>query len=235
MRIIAWLILFCATFVVLPLSSSAGPITVPTGLAPGTQYRLAFLTSTTTDATSSDIGYYNTFVTNTANSVPQLAALETTWSAIASTAAVDALDNTDTNPSTLDPSVPIYGLANALIASGNDALWGGYEPVYLQNGTNERGQPLGPAAFWYGSNYGDGYPGYTLGSTPSVLVLLTLYNSGVYQGYDLTADPATSLLPVAAMSGVLTVPFPTPEPSTLVLACLAATGLAVTALRRRKR
>ena len=57
-------------------SAAAIPITVPTSLSPGDQYRLAFVTSSTRNATSSDIGVYNTFVDTVAETVPALAALE---------------------------------------------------------------------------------------------------------------------------------------------------------------
>ncbi|MCZ6699364.1 MAG: hypothetical protein O7D94_10580 [Planctomycetota bacterium] len=106
-------------------SVAAAPITTPTGLLPGDQYRLAFVTSTTRDATSTVIGVYNTFVTGVANAVPELLALGTTWTAIGSTSAVDARDNTSTNPITSDPSVPIYLLNDTLLATGNADLWGG--------------------------------------------------------------------------------------------------------------
>lgn len=59
-------------------SLQAVPIPVPTGLAPGDNYRLAFVTSTTRDATSSAIADYNDFVTAAALAVPELAALGTT-------------------------------------------------------------------------------------------------------------------------------------------------------------
>ena len=49
----------------------ADPIIVPPGLNPGDKYRLVFVTSTTTDATSPDISYYNSFVTNVADDVPE--------------------------------------------------------------------------------------------------------------------------------------------------------------------
>ena len=81
------------------VSAFAVPMTVPTSLAVGAQYRLAFLTTARTTAISGDIETYNTFVTNEANAQAELAALGTTWKAIGSTAAVDARDNTGTNPS----------------------------------------------------------------------------------------------------------------------------------------
>ena len=47
----------------IPLSDAL----TPAGLAEGDSFRLVFLTSTTTDATSADIAVYNTFVNNAAN------------------------------------------------------------------------------------------------------------------------------------------------------------------------
>ena len=104
-RIIASLLVF-ATFAVAPLASSAAPITVPTDLNVGDQYRLAFVTSTTRNATSFTLSDYNDFVTEAAESVTELLALGTTWKAIGSTATVDARDNTGTNPS--DASAKVF-------------------------------------------------------------------------------------------------------------------------------
>jgi hypothetical protein len=107
-------------------STHGAPITQPSGLTPGAEYRLAFLTSTTRDATSSNIEDYNTFVTNAAAAVPELAALNTTWKAIASTAAVDARDNSDTRPSGVSGGslgARIFLLNDTLLTNNNDALW----------------------------------------------------------------------------------------------------------------
>ncbi len=102
----------------------AAIITLPTSLNLGDEYRLAFVTSGTRDATSSDIADYNTFVTNAANAVPALASLGTTWTAIGSTATVDARDNTNTVPSTVNGGsvgVPIFLLNDTkLVDSNND-------------------------------------------------------------------------------------------------------------------
>ncbi len=106
-RIIASLLVFAA-FAVAPLAASAVPITVPTDLSPGDKYRLAFVTSTGRDTTSANIVDYNNFVTAHAAGVPELAALGTTWTAIGSTVAVDARDNTGTNP-TVATGLPSIG------------------------------------------------------------------------------------------------------------------------------
>ncbi len=54
----------CLTVVIFGLSvaSADAEIYRPTGLSPGDEYQLAFVTSGTTDATSADIGTYNDFV-----------------------------------------------------------------------------------------------------------------------------------------------------------------------------
>jgi hypothetical protein len=79
---------------------------VPTGVAPGGNYRLLFTSSTTRNAMSADIADYNAHVTAAANSNALLAGLGTTWSAIASTSTIDADFNTLTRVGT-DADVPI--------------------------------------------------------------------------------------------------------------------------------
>ncbi len=110
--------------IVAPTGASAAIITTPLALSPGDQYRLAFVTSTTRDATSSNIADYNAFVTTAANSQTDLLALGATWKAIASTNSVDARDNTATNPTST--GVPIFLLdGTTKIADGNSDLWDG--------------------------------------------------------------------------------------------------------------
>jgi len=107
--------------------SLAAPITVPTDLKPGDEYRLAFVTSTGRDATSKNIADYNDFVTAAAESVPELLALSTTWRAIASVildAGIHARVNTNTDPAT-DAGVPIYLLNDTVLATDNEDLWDG--------------------------------------------------------------------------------------------------------------
>jgi len=63
----------------------------------GDKYRLAFVTRATTQATSTDIATYNTFVQSVAAS-STLNLGGATWKVIGSTATLDAIDNTSTNP-----------------------------------------------------------------------------------------------------------------------------------------
>ncbi len=101
-----------------------GPITVPSDLNPGDQYRLAFVTTGARNGSSTNIVDYNAFVSGDANAQPELMALGTTWTAIASTATVSARDNTSTNP-TVAAGVPIYTLGGIRIADNNTDLWDG--------------------------------------------------------------------------------------------------------------
>ena len=92
----------------------------------GEQYRLVFVTSTTTNALSSDINYYNNFVNDLANLNPVLASLGTTWTAIASTETVNARANTATHPVANGAGAPIYLLdGSTKIADSNADLWSG--------------------------------------------------------------------------------------------------------------
>jgi hypothetical protein len=222
-RIFASLVLLCTTFFLTPLTASAAPITVPTGLNPGDQYRLLFVTSTTRDATSNNIADYNNFVTTAANSESALAALGTTWAAIASTLSVSARDNSDTNPN-ISVGVPIFNLDNTLFAASNLGLWTtAASPISLP--TNSSGEPALYTA-WTGTTFdgvsasrplGDEAPIYGRAEFP--------FNAGWFIVSQVGADSQNSFY---AMSGVLTVTVP--EPSSIFLTGIAVAGLAVASL-----
>ena len=95
---------------------------IPAGLGPGDSFRLLFATSTTRDATSTDIDDYNSFVQTAA--AAGHAAIQT-YSAgfrvVGSTADDDARDNT----STTGTGVPIYWLGGAKVADNNAGFYDG--------------------------------------------------------------------------------------------------------------
>src|ERR1035441_421237 len=135
MRLRTFFVLAVAVVGLAANCAADGIITVPPSLAPGSQYRLVFVTAdfytatrfffgvfVTADfytATSSNIGDYNTDVNNGANNLAGdtgslLAPLGTSWLDIGSTATVNAIDNIG-----IDSGVPIYDLEGNLVA--NDA------------------------------------------------------------------------------------------------------------------
>ena len=63
------------TLIAAAVSVQAATVTVPPGLAPGSSYRLIYLTSGSRDGQSTVIADYNAFVTAEAAAVPALAAL----------------------------------------------------------------------------------------------------------------------------------------------------------------
>jgi PEP-CTERM motif len=195
------------------------------------------VTSTTTYATSSDIAYYNSFVTSVANGSPELAALGTTWTAIASTLTVDARDNTNTNPAS-GSGVPIYNVGGLLVASDNTNLW------QLQVANTISVTEDGSASTLYGAWTGslaDGR-GETLAHGGRPFGDLVLGSSGgnstsgyVFQpiGYSWVAGSvagnALNQLPLYGISGILTVP----EPGTSALLTLGLVAFGFGAIRRR--
>lgn len=103
-------------------------VTLPPGLAPGAGYRLVFVTSGVRNGASANAADYDAFVTSAANAVPALAALGTTWKALAETAAATAQDHTATNPLVVggiptNPGVPFYRLDGQRVAHDNAYFW----------------------------------------------------------------------------------------------------------------
>lgn len=225
-------------FLVSVTPAAAGPITVPTSLSSGDQYRLAFVTNYGRTATSSNIDDYNDFVTDAANDVPELLALGATWRAIASTATVDARDNTSTVPSSVTGGslgVPIFLLNDVKLVDSYDDLWDGDIDQFL-NITETVVSLGGDVRVWTGSTEsGIGFGGNELGASPySVRTGNASYRDDEWISQ--TAFGPNSTWRLYSLSDVLTVNGSAiPEPSSLVLAAIVGTaGLVWYRVRRRK-
>jgi hypothetical protein len=126
------------------VASRAEPMTAPGGYP--AKYRLMFITSTITNASSTDISFYNTFVNDVANNLGGntgsiVAGLGVTWRCIGSTETVGARTNSKTLKTTdggydADWDVPIYTFSGELLADSNAHVWDGalLEPGYDSNG-----------------------------------------------------------------------------------------------------
>lgn len=96
----------------------------------GDQYRLAFVTSGKTDATSTDINRYNAFVQITADA-SSLPLSDTSWKVIASTETVNAKVNTATDVGT---GYSIFRMDGSTVVAVNNAdLWNGVPPDHVPN------------------------------------------------------------------------------------------------------
>lgn len=216
--------------------------TVPTGLNPGDQYRLVFVTAGFRDASSSDISVYNDFVTAAANSSAELLALGTTWRVIGSTTSVNALVNTGTVPSTAAGGtlgVPIYNLGDLLVASSNDDLWDGSLSNRI-NVTETGGMPevgTGSEVFTGTVTAGTVSPLNSLGTTSSVNTLSGFAASTNRRWVNSVGISKTLNRRFYGMSGILTVsssPAAVPEPGTFAFATVV-TGIMGLVHRRRRR
>lgn len=90
----------------------------PPGLNPGDTYHLAFVSSTTRDAYSSDITDYDAHVQAAADAAGIGVTEGVSWYAIGSTSSVDARDHALV-------SGPVYRVDGVRIAAGYDDLWDG--------------------------------------------------------------------------------------------------------------
>ena len=102
-----------------PAAAGGIVLTTPAGLVPGDTFRVVFLTDGTTLATSSNIDYYNSFVNTQAGSVTY-DGQAVTFTAIASTSTVNAIDNIPGSS-----SAPVYLVNGTEVASSTTTATGG--------------------------------------------------------------------------------------------------------------
>ena len=150
-----------------------GASLIPSGLDYGDRFRLLFVTSTRRSAASADIDDYNAFVqTRAAAGHSEVAAFSGGFRAVASTAAVDAADNTDTNTALDGAGVPIWWLGGDKAADDYadfyDGDWDSRTALDESGATvdvDNMGDPTYPNAVWTGSNSsGSGLSGSELGA-----------------------------------------------------------------------
>ena len=130
----------------------------PADIAAGEQFRLMFVSSTTRDATSTDIADYNTFVsTRAAAGVTAMQTYADDFTALVSTESVNARTNTLTRAT--DTDVPIYRARSGTV-SANDRVADDYADFYDGTwptsalGYDESGTlvNIGLLYFWTGMN-----------------------------------------------------------------------------------
>ena len=208
-------------------SASADPIgqlgvlDSSTGLAPGDQYRLVFVTSTAIPrgaANSTNIADYDALVQGYANTAGYGSV---TWSVIGSTAAVDAIDHTGTNPATNGAGVPIYLFDGmTLFAADNTDLWNGSAlisaGVYQGINIDENGNATTLGRAWTGTLGLGGTEVQPGGTNPGALGAtdgtVTVGNAAPANNFNwgnvFQYDPDTFDAGLYGISEVLTVPVP---------------------------
>lgn len=214
----------------------------PTGLAPGSYYRLMFITTDTTDGTSSSIADYNSFVTSEAE---QNSLLPTTsWTAIVSTPTTNAIDNTDggSTSSAAYTSDPIYMVDGTEVVASLEDFFAASD--YLTNSNFEDSLMINPLSedqngnldgggyVWSGSNEdGTTATSYEMGSNDPQT--WGFYGDG--SPYVAFAYADDSELPLIAISAPILVGTPVPEPASAPLFAAGTAMLAALGIRRRAR
>ncbi|MBY0400444.1 hypothetical protein K2X89_09135 [Myxococcota bacterium] len=238
---VGWLTV--VAMIALARSGHAQIVTVPPGLAPGASYRLIFVTSAVRNGASGNVADYNTFVSNAANAVPALAALNTTWKAVAETPAITAQDNTQTNPQIVggtpnNRGFPFHRLDGARVAIDNVQFWSMASPIapisITELGTTtplttRPGDTTAQPWVWTGVDSGPA----KLGSSAPIAGWTNGGSSGnAWIGIALSGS--SNAHAVYAVSGILQAPLPVPVlPIAAVTMLLGGISIGVAALRPR--
>jgi hypothetical protein len=178
-----------------------------TGLpwGPGDTYHLVFVTSLTTNAVSTSIAVYNTFVNDVADTSPLTGVPLVTWYAIGSTGTTDAKNNAVV-------SAPVYLLnGSSKIADGATDIWDGSitNPITMtQNGVTVAGNSI-----WTGSTLAGlkEASNRVLGSTGPRIGASAAINSTWIQNSNAGGKTPTILYPMYALSELLTIQSAGPE------------------------
>ena len=178
---------------------------IPSGLGPGDQFRLIFLSSETRFAGATDIATYNTWAQGlAANGHTDIQDYSSTFRVVGSTAAVDARDNTGTTYTSDDKGVPIHWL------NGNKAA-DDYEDFYDETWDeeasirDESGTTVTPRSVFTGSNHDGTKTGQPLGTN---VVTVGVPNSTIANDGPLSSDTSeasTGDSHLYALSGVFQV------------------------------
>ena len=114
------------TVTILPAQTTVPPdwSLKPSGVGAGQQFRLIFLSSTKSAATSTSISTYNTFVQNrAADGHSNIKGYSSGFTVVGCTADVDARDNTATRYTNANKGVPIYWLNGNKVADNYEDFY----------------------------------------------------------------------------------------------------------------
>lgn len=213
-------------FVLTSSVAQADIITVPTGLNPGDQYYLAFITPGSRDATSIFIEDYDSFVNAQADLSINPAVGDITWLALGSTSYhnVSAKDHLN-----LD-NHPIYLLdGSTIIADNSDDLWDGTLDATLSFGSDGGFYPM--SEVWTGTRPDGAVSMYPLGMGPTIVGSTEKGTSWWVEWYPGDANQHRQMYAFSTLQTVPTVP----EPASLAVWVVFAGCAVVFGMRRRQR
>ena len=206
---------------------------VPSGLNPGDEYRIAFITdSNSIQANSTEIDFYNDAVNDEAARSTLTEGVD--YFAVASTEMVDARDNVGSS------SAPIYLVDDTLLANGTDDLWDG--DILTVFRVDQFGVfQFSATEVWTGSRFdGMAFPNQFLGAD------MPRYGQNQFTDLDWVSNGnnfgSNQSLALYGISEVLVIPEPAPVPALgrpglgLLIGALAiATAMLAAGVHRSRR
>jgi hypothetical protein len=209
-------------------TASAGGVVLqtPAGLKPGDQFRFAFLTDGMTNAESSDISTYDSFVQTQAGGATYNGAT-VKWRAIGSTATVDAINHIG------QTQTPVYLVDGTEVTTSTtiSGLWSST----LMHAIDEdiTGATLPPSFVWTGTEI----------SGVAGVIDAPLGSNAPLQGFAFFASTGTQWVEFgtngsvvsANLYGISAVQTVVPEPSSMVLLCTGGVMVVAFIGRRRDR
>ena len=210
-------------------TASATLIEAIDALDDGAMYRVLFTTSGTTTAQSSDIAFYNQFVTNAANTGSLTENLGLSWKAIASTNNMNAQTNTGVY-SHDDLLVTMFNMMGQVVAVSGQDLWLGTWSAPSGIGLNESGI-RGGNNVWTGTSKNGQTTSKAMGGGYTVHFG---YNNSTTHYMVSDSHASSRLKHLYAMSSVGVVPTTdVPVPGTVILLSLGLAGLSFSRYRRQ--
>jgi hypothetical protein len=222
-----------AGFLSLAGSASAGLIESIAALDVGDKYRVLFTTSTTRDATSSNIADYNSFVSANAIDGTITKSLGLTWTALASTAATNAQVNTGIFNDDRSNTVTMFNTNGDIVALSGIELWGGSLSNPL--GYDSSGGYIEVGVFTGTRFNGEGGPGVTMGRGGVIFGDSTRVDGGWVSVQPISPRSEIALYGVSneILVGGANGPVDVPEPGTVILLSLGLAGLSFARYRKQ--
>ena len=191
---------------------------IPSGLSHGDEFRLLFVSSTGRNASSDSIATYNTWIQNRAAAGhTDIQDYSSTFTAVGSTAAVDARDNTHTTYTSSDKGVPIYWLNGNKVADHYedfyDEDWDEEANRKDEDGTASSDVTIRTGSDHDGTEKGSGSSSTALGKSPSTVGFPNSSTSGFGPLSSTGTSAEGTHIPFYGLSGVFRV---APPPPTVV-------------------